>query len=334
MKVLVTGGLGFIGSNLVKNLVKRGYSVDVVDDMSNGNLDSLTGLNFRTVPVNFLLKYEQEKEKEDSKNPLVITGDFSHNYILGRIADKRYEFVFHLAALPRVEYSVENPIETSDINVMRSIKLLTACVKNAKKFIFSSSSAIYGNVEDNFPSKESGSFKPSSPYGLQKKVIEDYCSLFYELYGLESVCLRYFNVYGPGQLGNSPYATAVSAWIDKLINKSPLRSDGDGTQSRDLIYVDDVCEANILCAESSFKLKGNIYNVGTGTALSNNQILELLEKHCGRYQIVNAPERKGDVKHTLSDTSKIEKDLGFKPKTKFEDGLIKTLEWWGIKVEE
>ena len=121
---------------------------------------------------------------------------------------------------------------------------------------------------------------------------------------------------------------------NKLINKSPLRSDGDGTQSRDLIYVDDVCEANILCAESSFKLKGNIYNVGTGTALSNNQILELLEKHCGRYQIVNAPERKGDVKHTLSDTSKIEKDLGFKPKTKFKDGLIKTLEWWGIKVEE
>jgi len=334
MKVLVTGGLGFIGSNLVRKLLEKNYSVDVIDDMSNGSLDSLHGLDFRTVPVNFLLKYEHEKEEEDNKNLLVITGDFAHRYVLGRIADKKYDFVFHLAALPRVEYSVENPIETSDINVMRSIKLLTACVKNIKRFIFSSSSAIYGNVEDNFPSRESGSVKPSSPYGLQKKVVEDYCKLFYCLYGLDSVSLRYFNVYGPGQLGDSPYSTAVSAWINKLVEKKPLRSDGDGTQSRDLIFVDDICAANILCAEFKGSLEGDVYNVGTGKALSNNQILEMLEKHCGRYQVINAPERKGDVKHTLSDVAKIKEKLFFIPEINFEEGLIKTLEWWGLKNEE
>ena len=330
MKVLVTGGLGFIGSNLVKKLIEKNYSVDVVDDMSNGSLDSLHGLDFRTVPINFLLKYEHEKENQDNKKLLVITGDFAHRYILGRIADKKYDFVFHLAALPRVEYSVENPIETSDINVMRSIKLLTACAKNTKRFIFSSSSAIYGNVEDNFPSAESGSFKPSSPYGLQKKVIEDYCSLFYDLYGLQSVCLRYFNVYGPGQLGNSPYSTAVSAWMDKLSSKLPLRSDGDGEQTRDMIYVDDVCKANIICAETDFKLKGNVYNVGTGKSFSNNQILKILEKYVGKFEINKAPERKGDVRHTLSNTDKIKEDLGFKPDFSFEDGLAKTLKWWEL----
>tara|TARA_B100001057_G_scaffold500649_2_gene616894 strand:+ start:3907 stop:4911 length:1005 start_codon:yes stop_codon:yes gene_type:complete len=334
MRVLVTGGLGFIGSNLVRKLIEKNYSVDVIDDMSNGSLDSLHGLDFRTVPVNFLLKYEHEKEKEDNKKLLIVTGDFAHKYILGRIADKKYDFVFHLAALPRVEYSVENPIETSDINVMRSVKLLTACVKNTKRFIFSSSSAIYGNVEDNFPSREDGSINPGSPYGLQKKIIEDYCKLFYQLYELDSVSLRYFNVYGPGQPGDSPYSTAVSAWVNKLINKQPLRSDGDGTQSRDLIFVDDVCRANILCAEYEHDLKGEIYNVGTGKALSNNQILEMLEIHCGRYQVVNAPERKGDVKHTLSNVNKIREKLNFTPQTSFELGLEKTLKWWGLKSEE
>ena len=330
MKALITGGLGFIGSNLTKHLLSKGFSIDVVDDMSTGDLDSVYGLDLRTVPVNFLEKYQDEKEPTDNKQLLVITGDFSHRYVLNRVANGIYDFVFHLAAIPRVEYSVENPIETSEINVMRTIKLLTACVGNVKRFVFSSSSSIYGNVDSNFPSKEGGTCIPNSPYALQKKVVEDYCSLYSKLYGLETVSLRYFNVFGPGQLGDNPYATAVSAWVNKIRDKQPLRRDGDGTQSRDLVFVTDVCQANLLAAISDKKMLGEVYNVGTGKSYSNNQILDMLEKKCGRYQVINAPERRGDVKHTRADISKIKDELGFVNEVNFEDGLEKTLEWWEI----
>ena len=330
MRALVTGGLGFIGSNLVKLLLSEKFNVDIVDDMSSGDLDSIYGLNFRTVPVNFLAKYQEEKESHDDRDLLVISGDFSHRHILERISNKRYDLVFHLAAIPRVEYSVENPAETSDINVMRTIKLLTACVGNIDRFIFSSSSAIYGDVDENFPSKEDGKVDPNSPYALQKKVIEDYCSLYSKLYGLETVSLRYFNVYGPGQLGNNPYATAVSALVNCISESKPLRRDGDGTQSRDLVFVEDVCNANLLAATSSQKMLGNIYNVGTGESYSNNQVLQLLEEQCGRYQIVNAPSRKGDVLHTKADMTKAKSDLGFNTRFTFEEGLKKTLKWWEI----
>ena len=330
MRALVTGGLGFIGSNLVKLLLSEKFNVDIVDDMSSGDLDSIYGLNFRTVPVNFLAKYQEEKESHDDRDLLVISGDFSHRHILERISSKRYDLVFHLAAIPRVEYSVENPAETSDINVMRTIKLLTACVGNINRFVFSSSSAIYGDVDENFPSKEDGKVVPNSPYALQKKVIEDYCSLYSKLYGLETVSLRYFNVYGPGQLGDNPYATAVSAWVNCISESKPLRRDGDGTQSRDLVFVEDVCNANLLAATSSQKMLGNVYNVGTGESYSNNQILQLLEEQCGRYQIVNAPPRKGDVLHTKADMTKAKSDLGFNTRFTFEEGLKKTLKWWEI----
>jgi len=330
MKVLITGGLGFIGSNLAKHLLSKGFLVDIVDDMSSGNLESIYGIDFRTIPVNFLQKYQDEKEVSDNKEMLVITGDFSHRHVLSRIADNRYQLVFHLAAIPRVGYSVENPVETSEINVMRTIKLLTACVGNVNRFIFSSSSAIYGDVEQNFPSCEEGLEDPNSPYALQKKVIEEYCSLYSKLYKLETVSLRYFNVFGPGQLGNNSYATAVSSWANCISEKKPLRSDGDGTQSRDLIFVSDVCHANFLAATSNKKMMGEIYNVGTGKSYSNNQILRMLEEKCGRYQVINAALRQGDVKHTQANITKIQQDLNFNPSIDFENGLEKTLQWWEI----
>ena len=330
MKVLVTGGLGFIGSNLTKLLLSKNIGVDIVDDMSAGDLDSIYGLNFRTVPANFLAKYQEEKEQQDDRDLLVISGDFSHKHVLERVSSGKYDLVFHLAAIPRVEYSVENPAETSDINVMRTIKLLTSCVGNIDRFIFSSSSAVYGNVEENFPSKEDGLATPNSPYALQKKVVEDYCALYSKLYGLETVSLRYFNVYGPGQLGNNPYATAVSSWINCISEKKPLRRDGDGTQSRDLVFVEDVCKANWLAAKSNLEMLGNVYNVGTGESYSNNHVLQMLEDQCGRYQTINAPPRKGDVLHTAADMSKVQNDLGFEIETSFEEGLKKTLAWQGI----
>ena len=143
------------------------------------------------------------------------------------------------------------------------------------------------------------------------------------------MCLRYFNVYGPGQLGDSPYSTAVSAWMDKLKKGLPLRSDGDGTQTRDMIYVDDVVEANILCEKTKRKLSGEVLNVGTGFSISNNQILEKLSNKFS-FEVISAPERKGDVKHTKADTSKASDFLNFNSSTSFEIGLEKTIAWWGL----
>lgn len=326
-RVLVTGGLGFIGSNLVKRLVKEGYKVEVVDDLSSGSIDSIGELKVRNVPVGLLDTYLQNGNEE--VDVLSIHGDFADDAILNRVSLKTYDSIFHLAAVPRVEYSVEFPSLTTDINVMRTIKLMTASVGNIEKFIFSSSSAIYGCAQDNYPAREDGSFKPSSPYGLQKLVVEQYCSIFHELYGFQSVCLRYFNVYGPGQLGDSPYSTAVSAWMDRLKKGLPLRSDGDGKQTRDMIYVDDIVEANILCEKTKRKLSGEVLNIGTGFSISNNQILEKLSNKFS-FEVISAPERKGDVKHTKADTSKASDFLNFNSSTSFEIGLEKTISWWGL----
>jgi nucleoside-diphosphate-sugar epimerase len=225
---------------------------------------------------------------------------------------------------------VQNPALTTDQNVMRTINLMTACSGNIKRFIFSSSSAIYGDVADNFPSKEDGKCNPASPYALQKLVVEQYCNLFYKLYDLESVCLRYFNVFGPGQLGDSPYSTAVSAWMDKLSKDLPLRSDGDGEQSRDLIYIDDVIQANMIAATSSRTMKGDVYNIGTGIRYTNNQILEMIRDRIGDVTVHSAPARVGDVKHTQADRWKAFDELGFKTKWDFESGLDKTISWWNL----
>lgn len=328
-KALVTGGCGFIGSNLTVKLVKMGWDVDVVDDLSSGDLGTLDGIDIRVVTPELSLQYEDSGIIEDKT--LVITGDFASPYILSRVADKKYDYVFHLAALPRVQFSVENPALTTDQNVMKTVSLMTACAKNIKRFIFSSSSAIYGNVPDNFPSKESGSYEPSSPYALQKLVVENFCDLFFKLYNLESVCLRYFNVFGPGQPGDSPYSTAVSAWLDKISSGQPLRSDGDGEQTRDIVYIDDIVDANIAAADTTSTMKGNVYNVGTGAAYSNNEVLGLLKNKFGNLEITHAPERPGDVKHTKADVSKIAKELNFQPKWDFISGLNETIKWWELE---
>jgi len=328
MKALVTGGCGFIGSNLVRKLLKLGWEVEVVDDLSSGDISSLGNIPMRVVTVGLLANYESFEREE--KKSLIITGDFASPYILSRIADKRYDYVFHLAAMPRVEFSVKNPILTNENNVSKTVALMSACCGNVKRFIFSSSSAIYGDAGDNFPSRECGSSNPQSPYALQKKIIEDYCSLFYNLYNLESVCLRYFNVYGPGQLGDSPYSTAVSAWMNSIRSGNPLRSDGDGEQTRDMVYIDDVVRANVLAAGLQKATKGEICNIGSGKSYSNNEILAMIKSKILNLSIVNAPEREGDVKHTRADIKKSEDFLGFKTEKSFEEGLEITMNWWEI----
>jgi nucleoside-diphosphate-sugar epimerase len=329
MRALVTGGCGFIGSNLTKKLVNLGWRVDVVDDLSNGDIDNISSIDIRVITPGLLARYDSSK---DSNKTLVITGDFAAPQILSRIAEKKYDIIFHLAALPRVEYSVKNPVVTTEQNVTKSVLLMTACIDNVKRFVFSSSSAIYGNSLDNFPSIESGETNPESPYALQKRIVEDYCSLYSKLYDLDSVCLRYFNAYGPGQLGDSPYSTAISAWMDKIKRLQPLRSDGDGEQTRDMVYVGDIVDSNIIASLNKAKFSGDIFNIGTGKSYSNNDILDLLRERF-EIKIINAPERVGDVRHTRAEISKSREILGFTSKVDLREGLDKTIAWWSTNEE-
>ena len=225
-RALVTGCCGFIGSNLTHRLVNDGWIVDGVDDMSNGHLELLDDAKFRVVPMPLLEAYDQTAAASRTDDTvLVIEGDFADNNLLQRIMAGNYDVVFHLAANPRVEYSVKNPVTTTDINVLRSVALFAACSTNVRRVVFSSSSSVYGDAET-LPTTELESTSPESPYALQKLVVEDYAKLFGKLYGLDIVCLRYFNVFGPRQYGDSPYSTAISAWCDAVANNKFLRSDG------------------------------------------------------------------------------------------------------------
>lgn len=303
MRVLVTGGAGFIGSNLAKRCVAEGWTVDVVDDLSNGHREFLP---------------------EGIRD--FFMSDFSRGTSLRRLKNGLYDVVFHLAAVPRVSYSVEHPIETNVANVSRTLDLMQAARGNVKRFIFASSSSVYGGAEF-MPTHESTPKNPKSPYALQKSIIEDYLKLYEELYGLDSACMRFFNVFGPNQLGDSPYATAVSAWLSAIKKGRPMRSDGDGTQSRDMCYVDNVADACVKAAQVSDKLRARCYNVACGDRTSNNEILEYLMKRYPGATKWDAPWRPGDVMHTQADVKRAEEELGYVPLVRFWEGLERTIEW-------
>jgi UDP-glucose 4-epimerase len=330
-RALVTGGCGFIGSHLVRELIDHDYVIDVVDDMSSGNLDALEGISFRACPADLLPDFELKhpEHERSTGSVLVIEGDFSHREVLGRAKSRRYDVIFHLAAIPRVGFSVDFPFESNDLNVTRSLALLDAIRGGDTKFIFSSSSAIYGEI-DQLPTTEFSPSNPQSPYGLQKRMIEDYLTLFGRLYQQKSVCLRYFNVYGPGQNENSPYSMATSAWCKAIKDGKPLRSDGDGYQTRDLVFVKDVARANRLAAESQHDFRGHALNVGSGQSISNNEIIDLFRLKFPNLEVNHAPARPGDVRDTLADVSITKQVLGWEPEVQFEEGLKITFDWWGL----
>ena len=303
MHVLVTGGAGFIGSNLAKRCLDEGWEVDIVDDMSNGHMEF--------VPHG---------------HP-VITKDFAHPDVLHEIKQGRYDVVFHLAAVPRVSYSVEHPLETNHVNVSRTLALMDACRDNVKRFVFASSSSVYGGA-DVLPTHEGIRKNPKSPYALQKSMIEDYLVLYRDLYKLESVALRFFNVFGPNQLGDSPYATAVSAWMTAIKAGRPLRSDGDGTQSRDMCYVDNVVDACIRAGVRGSPLAAECINVACGDRTTNREILTELAKRYPTAMVTQAPWRPGDVMHTQADVSKAHHLLGYTPIVRFWEGLDRTIKWY------
>lgn len=303
MRVLITGGAGFIGSNLAQRCVSEGWTVDIVDDLSNGHRE-----------------FVPEGIRDFFKS------DFSLGTPIQRLKNGLYDTVFHIAAVPRVSYSVEHPIETNDVNVSRTLKLVQACRGNVNRVVFASSSSVYGGA-DVLPTPETYVKDPKSPYALQKSIIEDYLKLYDHLYGLDSACLRFFNVFGPNQLGDSPYATAVSAWMSAIMKGKPMRSDGDGTQSRDMCYVDNVVDACVKAAQHKDPLKGECFNVACGDRTSNNEILHYLMQRYPKALKVDAPWRPGDVMHTLADVSKAERVLGYVPLVRFWEGLDRTIAW-------
>ena len=330
MRALVTGGCGFIGSCITKKLIDLGWSVEIVDDMSNGDLDFLDGYSFRTVPTQLGHIFDEQVKKRSSDEILVLTGDFVSPEVVRRIVEKKYDIIFHCAANPRVEYSVENPLETTDENLTKTIRLFTHSVGNVKRIVFSSSCSVYGDPWQ-LPTTEAHGKNPNSPYALQKLCVEEFARLYSKIYDLDVACLRYFNVYGPNQRGDSPYSTAVVSWCDKVNRGLPLRSDGDGTQSRDMIFVEDVARANILAATREENFGGSCVNIGTGKSYTNNQILDIFKREFKDIEIVNAPTRPGDVKHTLASVKEARVNLNFECEYSLEQGLEKTFKWWKLK---
>jgi UDP-glucose 4-epimerase len=232
--------------------------------------------------------------------------------ILHCLPDESFDYVFHLAACPRVGYSVEKPAYTMKQNVLvTSVLLEWAKDHGVKRVIFSSSSAVHGN----------GDGVPKSPYGLHKLMNEMECRLYSELYGLDTVCLRYYNAYSEDQEYGGSYSTAICAWMEMIRQGKSLRIDGDGEQTRDLVHVDDIVSANIFCMNYEENFNGKGFNVGSGTSVSLNHIKHFIDQN---YDVIwnHAPERLGDVKDTLADISELRK-LGWEPKVTIEEGLEK-----------
>lgn len=306
MRYLVTGGAGFIGSNTVDELVRRGHDVVVLDDLSTGKIANL-------VQVKSKIKFMQES---------IVNLDAL------REACRGVDCVIHLAAQTSVPRSVKDPIETNLINVDGTLNVLVAARDaKVKRVVFACSCAVYGKTAV-LPLQESAALGPISPYGLSKQVGEAYGRVFQELYGLEFVSLRYFNVFGPRQDPGSPYSGVLSVFNAALLGGTQPTVYGDGEQSRDFVYVENVVAANLLAAEAK-GAPGLSINIGTGNRYTLNQTLALLEKITGRpARAKYAAPREGDIRDSQADISLAKEKLNYYPGIAFEEGLKRTWEWF------
>lgn len=305
MRVLITGGAGFIGSNLVDRLLRDGHEVRVLDDLSTGheaNLDPAAEL---------------------------FVGDVADESLVAR-ATEGCEVVFHQAAHRAVLRSVEHPLETDTANVHGTLTVLD-CARRAgvRRVVYASSSSVYGGAT-RLPTPETEPTLPRSPYAVSKLAGEHYCRVYWELFGLETVSLRYFNVYGPRQRPDSAYAAVIPLFIDALASRRRPVVHGDGHQSRDFTFVDDVVAANLRAAEApAVRCAGNVYNVAGGARHSLLDLLDVLGRIMGvRPEPVFTDPRPGDVRHTHADLTAAERDLGHRPSVGFEEGLARTVAWF------
>lgn len=299
-KVVVTGGAGFIGSHLTDALVERGFAVHVIDNLSGGKKEN----------INPKAVFHKADIRDLAAIKPIINGA---------------RFVFHCAALPRVQYSIEHPVETNEVNVGGTLNVLIAAKEGGvKRVIYSASSSAYGDQKI-LPLIETMTPNPKSPYGLQKYIGELYCKVWSAVHGLETVSLRYFNVYGPRLNPGGAYALAIGKFLKQRKAGKPLTIWGDGTQTRDFTHVRDVVRANLLTAESKNAGKGEVLNIGAGRNFSVNQLAKLVGG-----KVVHEPPRI-EPHDTLADNSLAQKLLGWNPEVSFEEGIAELKLEYGLK---
>jgi len=303
MKYLVTGGAGFIGSNIVEELLKRGHEVRVLDNFSTGRRENL----------------------KDFMNDIeLFEGDIRSYHTVNK-AVKGVEVILHEAALPSVPRSINDPITTNEVNVVGTINILDAARdQNVRRVVFASSSSVYGDNPE-LPKREDMMPNPLSPYAVSKLAGEKYCQVYSKLYPLETLVLRYFNVFGPRQDPNSQYSAVIPKFIMAMkADKQPVIY-GDGTQSRDFTYVSNVVEANILAAESKLN-SGTVMNCATHGQITLNELVQKINENLGKnIQPIYSKRRTGDIVHSYAEINLINEKLNFSPIIKFDEGLKKTI---------
>ena len=312
MKVLVTGGAGFIGSNLVHSLINndRISAVRVLDNLETGRSANISAFKGHE-------KFE------------FIEGDI-RNYAICAGAAEGVDIISHQAALGSVPRSVKDPITTHEVNATGTLNVFTAARENKiKRVVYAASSSTYGD-HPGLPKVEDRIGSPISPYGVTKLVNELYAKVFAELYGIEFIGLRYFNVYGPQQNPAGPYAAVIPLFIKALLEESSPVINGAGDSSRDFTFVDDVVQANLLAMFTRDTAAVNqVYNVAKGEQTTLNELFNILKKLSGKnIDAIHGPERNGDIKHSLADVSKARKLLGYQPSTSPAEGLRKTFDWY------
>ncbi len=310
MRVLVTGGAGFIGSHITEKLVELGHEVIVLDDLSTG----------------------REENLEHLMNSITfIKGSITDTALLHEVM-QGVQVVFHQAALGSVPRSVEDPRTTHEVNITGTFNVLMAARDAVvKRVVYAASSSAYGDTPV-LPKVETMLPNPLSPYAVSKLVAEYYCQVFTRVYGLETVSLRYFNVFGPRQNPHSQYAAVIPKFITAALKGEPLTVFGDGEQSRDFTYIDNVVQANLLAMESP-QAVGKVYNVACGGRYTLNELIRQLEAIFGRQlEVQYLPPRAGDVKHSEASIAEAQRDLGYQVLVPFGEGLRKTVEWY-IRAE-
>lgn len=301
-KVIITGGAGFIGSHIAKKLSIENQ-VTIIDNLSTGHIENINDI-IDNNSVNF------------------IKGDINDLDLLKKIS-KNVDYIFHQAAIASVPFSIKDPIKTNKVNINGTLNVLTAAKENnVKKIVFASSSAIYGDSLE-LPLRETTRPNPLSPYAITKLIGEYYCDLFFNLYGLQTVALRYFNVYGPRQDPNNEYAAVIPKFIIRVLNNQSPIIFGDGKQTRDFIFVEDVVSANILAAESK---QIGVFNIASGEKISINDLAQSIIKITEKELVpIYKEQRLGEIKDSVADISKSKNKMDFKPKYNLGDGLKITI---------